>query len=499
MSGGPEPDVPGGSDGRAARSGASRADLEHEETGAGRRRRRGGGPARVLLVAAVAGALVWGAGRVAADSGLDLSRRDAGVTSVSSEPSATRLICPGSLVPGATAQVRTVARSNAAGEGVALRPAPPEPSVPTATGSPSRGGSVHTLRGEQAAVLQVPDAGAVTATQTQVGTGSGGQGLGTTACAAPQASAYLVAGGREPGRVTRLALINPGANAVPVRVSVLGGPAPQEVSLPGGGRTSVVVPTGAQAAPVIRVDARSGTVAAFVSDVQFAGAGPQGVEVSGPAVAPARESVVPAVRRRDGGGASVRVAVPGRQEAVVRLRVLATGDGAPDDVVATIPAGAAQNIPLTLPDGDYAVAVSADEPVVAAGESWTWTGSGAGDRMWSPAVVAGSGPVQVALPSGVPGGGDALLLSAPGDKAARVRVTTIGAGGGTSDETVSVPAGGARALQVRGARGYRVQPLGKDAVAAGLVSWGTDGGRALLSSISLEPGRHPGLSTGVSD
>lgn len=466
--------------------GATVAPAEPSE-GPSRGRGVGVGVARVLVVAAAATGLVWGAGQVAASDTIDVAPAVAARHgSVGAAPAGTRSVCSGPVTPGGTAQMAALARSNAVGDRLAVT-ATPGGSRVAGTGQASRGGVRVQLEQGRSAVLQVPDADAVTAGQSSLDNGPGGKGLSTAACVTPLASTYLVAGGAESGRVVRVNLVNPGANPVPVRLTVLGGGAPQEFSLPGGGRTIVTVPVGSVQAPVVRVEARSGTVAAFVSDVQFAGATAQGTDLGASAVAPTRESVIPAVRVGQGGGAAVRVAVPGTREAVVRLRILAEGTEAPQDVVRTVPAGRGTDIPLPLPPGQYAVAVSADESVVAAGESRTWSGAGAGDRMWSPAVAAGTQQVSVAVPQGVPEGRSALVLSAPSDRDARARVTVIDAGGGAQDRTVEVPAGGVRTVQVAAAAGYWVRPASSTPIAAALVSWGRQDDRALLSTVSLTP------------
>lgn len=455
--------------------------------GPSRGRSVGVGAARVLVVAAAAAGLVWGAGQVSASDTLDVAPAAAARHAVvSAAPAGTRSVCSGPVTPGSTAQVAALARSNAVGDRLAATAAPGGSRL-DGTGQASRGGVRVRLDQGRSAVLQVPDADAVTAAQSSLDNDTGGKGLSTAACVTPRAGAYLVAGGAGSGRVVRVNLVNPGANPVPVRLTVLGGDAPQELALPGGGRTVVTVPVGSVQAPVVRVEARSGTVAAFVSDVQFAGATAQGTDLSASAVAPTRKSVIPAVRVAQGGGAAVRIAVPGSREAVVRLRILAEGTEAPQDVVRTVPAGRGTDIPLVLPDGQYAVAVSADEPVVAAGESRTWSGTGAGDRMWSPAVAAGTRQVSVAVPQGPPAGASALVLSAPSDREARVRVTVIDAGGGAQDRTIQVPAGGVRTVQVAGAGGYWVRPATPTPIAAALVSWGRQDDRALLSTVSLTP------------
>ena len=135
------------------------------------------------------------------------------------------------------------------------------------------------------------------------------------------------------------------------------------------GRTVVLLDAiaGQENVPVLHVVASGGEVAAVLDDTWLDGVVPRGGDDAAPAAAPAREQVVPAVRVD--GAASVRVAVPGADEAVVQTRVLTAGGPrpVPRDAVVRVAGHSSRDIDLSaLPRGAYAVQVRADVPVVAA-------------------------------------------------------------------------------------------------------------------------------------
>ena len=84
----------------------------------------------------------------------------------------------------------------------------------------------------------------------------------------------------------------------------------------------------------------------------------------------------------------MRVAVPGKDQAIVRVRAIDTSGAVALDKVQTIDAGASKGVTLTgLKAGDYDVQVTSDVPVAASAMSRT-ADSGTTDLTWSPADPA---------------------------------------------------------------------------------------------------------------
>ena len=320
------------------------------------------------------------------------------------------------------------------------------------------------------------------------------RGLAAVACPAATTDAWLVGGATSAGHRARLILLDPTPAAAVVDVVVLGPKGP--VDLPSA-RGLVVAPGRARAlqldalAPgldrlAVHVVARRGRVAAVLDDSRLDGATPAGVDDVPVAAAPSRHLTLPAVAlplAPAGGSASatVRLAVPGPDDAVVHLHLSGTGGDLPlpRAGVVTVPAGTVTDVPLAVVGGAYAVRVDADVPVLA-GAQVRLAGRPAGPLRRSPADVAWTaasaplaGDAVLALPVPAEGSGPgaapvpaaAQLVLTAGDAAADVVVRRRGARGeplATSTvhvgarTTVVLPVTGAAALGLTLPRGGRV-------------------------------------------
>ncbi|MFL6175338.1 MAG: DUF5719 family protein [Ornithinibacter sp.] len=227
-------------------------------------------------------------------------------------------------------------------------------------------------------------------------TDTGGlRGLVTTPCAAGGSDLWLLAGGAGPGRQERLVLTNPGANPVTTDVAVhgtagrLGDPVVETV--PPGGRVSVLLDAryGKEERPVVHVRSDGGGVQATLTDTWVDGSTPLGADTTVPAAPPSGVQVVPGVVVDSTGSTMVRVAVPGDQDAVVRVSVLNRAGLVPwtGESVLSVTGGAVGELSLQgLPAGTYALALRADVPVVAAAFTRVGTGAAPGEIAWSPAA-----------------------------------------------------------------------------------------------------------------
>ena len=355
---------------------------------------------------------------------------------------------------------------------------------------------------------------------------------------------WLVGGGSSTGRRGRLLLTNPSTtSSVTVDVTVHGpsGVVPvaagQDIVLPAGGQAALLLDALAPGLPaaVVHVHTRSGRVVGTLHDSLLRGLVPGGADDVPAATGPATQQVVAGLLVRTAGGSTsaaqtgsapagnsaaagataVRVAVAGRNEAIVRVRLLGP-TGLMDlgaQGVATVPGGGVADIPITgVPNGVYAALVQADVPVVAgaivgraspgstrAGTAQDPTGKAPPSEFaWAAASPPVSGTALAVLPPAAP----AAPASGPAAPEVTGVLTLASVGGGTAviraisaDGTVgppttpSVPAGSTLARRVRpGAAGLQLTG-GPDVYAAMVLSTAT--GEPMISVLPLAPQPRP--------
>ena len=309
--------------------------------------------------------------------------------------------------------------------------------------------------------------------------------LFTAACMPPAAaSSWLIAGGAQPGRRERLVLTNPGPNPVTVDLTVLGVNGP--VQSPNGrglvvgpyARTVVLLDAiaGSEPSPVVHVSTQGGEVAAVLSDTWLDGVIPRGGDDAVPVAPPAREQVIAGVAID--GPATLRLAVPGDNEAVVESRVLTpTGPKAlPADGVTRVAGHSTKDIDLgSLPPDAYAVQVRADVPVIAAAmvERRPAAAGAPSDLAWSGASAPIRTLAGMALHGPVEEGLIERLDLAATKSLASVLVTTVGADGQATTKEVAIGADSVVSLPVVGATSVWVTPHA-GLVRAAVVSLATD-------------------------
>ncbi|WP_460446737.1 DUF5719 family protein, partial [Angustibacter aerolatus] len=319
------------------------------------------------------------------------------------------------------------------------------------------------------------------------------RGLATAPCRPGSADSWLVGGGSEPGRRGRLVLVNPAGNPVDVELDVHGTKgraartAGSAVAVPARSRVVVLLDAIAPGvtAPVVHVRVTGGVVAATLHDALLSGTTPGGVDDVVPGTGPARRVLVPGVAVD--GVATVRVAAPGRTEAVAQLRLI--GPTGPVDVpgggVLRVPGGASREVSLTgVPPGEYGVEVTSDTPVVAGAEVRRQAaGRSVADIAWAASADPVTGVAGTALAP--PGVSTRLLLTAPRDTVEADVVTGTGA-----STRVRVPAGTTLGLAQDGVGAVWVRPLpgsgDPQLVAARLVS-AADPQGLVLSTSPLQP------------
>ena len=488
---------------------------------------RGLGVLRVLVVAGAGSALVLGAGQVPGtvdlSAGPAVAATDAGAAPATETATGAELVCPGPELLG-------VAGAKDAKQQVQIRyAAPPAASLPpavhptgvgaiTAQGLPAGGTwqTVTTGGSSASQAVSTPQsvlvaargslAPGVSAMQYSL-TGTGdARGLATSSCGIPTAESWLVAGGAQPGRLTRVVLANSGANAVSADIEVLG--AHGVISSPNGrgvvvaahSRTVVLLNTiaGAETSPVAHVVVHGGTLFASVNDSWLDGVVARGDDTSTSTAPPGKEQVIAGVAID--GVARLRVAVPGDAAAVVQTRVLtAKGPQRIKDDVVSIAAHTTRDIDLSaLPPGAYAVQVSADVPVVAAAmvERRAGTGTPAAslaldrrpsDLAWSPAVRRLGDLAGAPLPTGAAGLTNTLMLTSVGD-ASTVSVDLVGAsgsGGAVQTVSVNVAADSTASVDLLKASAVWVRPGSGDVHGAILTTAKAKDGGTLIAAMPL--------------
>jgi len=374
---------------------------------------------------------------------------------------------------------------------------------------------------------------ALSSVQLSLGRSGDLRGLAAMACPTASTQAWLVGGGTQLGRRGRLLLANPAATPAVVDVSVLGpkgpllAPAGTGVVLAPGGETVLLIDALAPGLDTlaVHVQARTGRVVATLHDTYVRGLTPGGVDDVTPAAPAARRQLVPGISiapppgaslpatAGDPGAVAVRVANPGRAEAVIRVHLL--GDGGEVEVpggVLTVPAETVRDVPLTqVPAGAYTAVVDADSAVVAGalvgrtvpGGQAVGTRAALGvavppsELAWAASTEPLSGAAVVALPV-VPGAAKkpvpvsaVLSLAAPATAPGSAEVVEIGADGrNLATHRLTVPtATGAEQALTSAAVAVLVRPLaGSGPLVAAVMLQVQDAAGPMVSVIPVRSG-----------
>lgn len=328
-------------------------------------------------------------------------------TSVSVQPvGAAQLICPGPQQQGLenaavpeqeqTVRVEAIHPPAEAIPGIVLEQAQgasevaiqdvPE-SAETVTGTDAADRIELLIDGPQGALVKATGAlsPGISTWQSHLAFTEGRRGLEVMQCGEAATEHWLIGGGGEPARLERLVLVNPSADPVTVDISVYGvdglasSTSSQGVVVPGNDRAIVLLDAIApgQSSPVVRVQATSGEIAAYLGDRWMDGTTGAGLETLGSAPEPALEQLIPGVViREDAAGASLRVAVPGADSGIVTVSAFsADGQVELQQDVTVVEGEHVEDISLAdLPSGTYSLQVTSDVPAVAAAQVRTAPG-----------------------------------------------------------------------------------------------------------------------------
>jgi hypothetical protein len=428
-----------------------------------------GSALRTLAVGAAAAGVVVGAGQV--NGRLDLSDPARAVgTATTAAVTSVESICSGQELVGIPG-----VRNIVVGESAAAAAAPQDLLSGLSVGA---GGSIQLPTGRQpvasvtargrTVTSPVPGGGLIRSSATgSLAPGLAAsqewssatkdlRGLASAPCGTPAPESWLIGGGSAPGRQERIVLVNPGANEVTADLTVLG--ATGIVSRAGG--ASVTVPARGRAmllldalapsepAPVVHVAATGGSLWASLLDTWLDGSVPAGIETATPVAAPSTRLVIPEVDL--GAPATLRIAAPGTQEAVVTARVLGPTGASPlpGTSVVRVAARSVKELPLKgLPVGTYAVELRSDEDVVASVVTTARAGSGPGDFAWSGATDPIEGVAGVPFPNAGQGQSPVRVLAlAASGGAVQVTVVSVDAAGKASAKSLNLPADSATTL-----------------------------------------------------
>ena len=446
-------------------------------------------------VAVLAGAgLVWGATEATgtADTTRHSDVRTASVDTTSGRVTERALTCTGADLDGSV-EAASVPQSwapEAAAGGTARVEGSPSGDLALQHGAAADAELPSSVTGRVAATGGL--ATGLTAGQLQLDKRSVSRGLTMSNCATPTRSGWFFGGGSQKGRVARLTLVNPAATPTTVDAAVLGSDGVDKaasvdgtVLAPGERKVLTLGDFGPDlGAAVIHVVASGAGVAASLTDVWMTGETPVGESTSSDAVSPAKDVVIPGVRATRSAPA-VRLAVPGSDQAIVRVRAISTSGAVVADKVTTVAGGTSAAFDLSgLAAGSYSVRVTADVPVVAAVMSRTGT-SGTTDLSWATAAPGLTGPAGAALAAGVPAGSAQLMLAATGT--ARAQIVTVASSGDNTTRTVAVRADRPVVVSIGDARAVWVRPVGKGSVHAAVTVTGHDSSGAFLATVPVQP------------
>lgn len=463
-----------------------------------------GGVLRVLVAAGVGTGLVYGAGHV--DGTLRWDRPGDRITSVSQPSQAldrATWTCPGPELDGQRAGTLAVTPPAQVLAGITppvVLPAaagrlqatflPDKGTSSTGTLAPTSGGLFQNLvqagRAESIELTGRSAPGSSVAQYSALQTAQV-RGASFVQCGAATRDGWLLSGGQQPGRATRLVLSNPGASAVTVTAEVVTSAGRDPGSVAGvvvAARTRVVLalPSARPGIdPAIHVTSAGGPIVAWASDVWRDGETPVGMAVSGMSAAPARTQVLPVVTASSV-VPSVRVANPGGSSAVVRVRATGANGVIAMEKVISVPAASTAAAALTgLAPGTYSIQVLSDEPVVAAAFTRT-AASGAADLSWATAAA----PVTTLTGTGLPAGLAATLGVTAVGGSASVRVSTVDAGGALTATTRVITPGAPVMQALPGARSVWITVV-SGSVRAAVTLQGTSAKGPLLATTALAP------------
>ncbi|MEJ3403512.1 DUF5719 family protein [Rathayibacter sp. YIM 133350] len=459
-----------------------------------------------LLVARIAGALLaiaiaLVAVATAAWAPLPTATARPVAATVAPVPTVAERVCPGPLLSvGEEAESATAVSSIGEADIVAAG-ADADPDEQPLASPDDRNGDANGA----GVVLTIPaDEGSdapplLAGVQSQVADDETHSGLAVAGCTEAGPDSWLVGGSTDVGRTTLVVLSNPSTVSATVDLGVWGENGP--VAAPGA--TGILVQPRSQRvislaglapdllAPVVHVEAHGGEIAAALQQSIVRGLEPGGVDIVGPAPAPATVVtiggvVVPAAT--DGAATDtdaaptdeqpgLRLLAPGSQAADATVSVIGEGDAPGTSFSVHLEPGVATDAPLAgLAAGVYAVRIDSQQPIVAAARTAVAGGVAGRDVAWfTAAPPLGDDPVMIAVASA-----NQPTFHAWNQRATDATLTLTPQSG--TPVTVTVPAAAAVAVPLTGSGGYTVSD------AEGVVATVSYGGADAVASVPVLAG-----------
>ena len=417
------------------------------------------------------------------------------------------LVCPGAVLAsggstgtkvGSFARLATsgVDYSSNLGSGATLQTRTLTGAAGSATTLPDTGGGQQLLSGADAFVLEVQDptgvlpqgSGLLAAQSFQLVKSANFNGLVAANCQRPTVEQWLLGANTTVGRESLLILANPNPTDASVSLELYG----QNGKIQSGGNgqiavaayKSTVVPLAGLAPQdqvlAIRVATSGATVASWVQQKTVRGTQAAGADLISPINTTQGKQVIPGLFKRGTKDATgliklnanyadltpnLALFVPGDKAANVTAQVVGTDSKTFGTVVQTrLEPGRAALFPLTgLKDGNYAVFISSDQPIMSAAQlsRTNVTKTPNTDFSWLPAVDAATGPRTINVPkSGI----SKLSIANPSELAQVVTVTNVATG-----KVISVRIGRLTSVAVEVESGSVVRVESQSPVASTLI------------------------------
>ena len=422
-----------------------------------------------------------------------------------------QLVCPGSAFRSGGSSGTKVGQFDRVGEavssyasnlpagvtlsalGITGTAAKPSSLANTATGasavSAGAGTNSYSITVQDPAGVAAQSSQLVTAQSFQVVSSAAMNGAMAANCQRPASEQWLLGANTTIGREALLILTNPSATDATVDLQLYGA----NGSIDGAGLSGIsvsanrysVLPIASfatdQSVLAIHVTSKGAALATWVQQRTVRGTLAAGADLISPSTPAATNLVIPGLFKRGSKDASTLIAgninysdlspalavfVPGASTATVTVQVVGT-DSKTFGTVAQqqVGAGAAGLIPLNgIKDGNYAIFVSSDQPVLAAARlsRTNATKTPNTDFAWLPAVSAGSAAKYITVPGGT--AISKLSIANPNAKPTQATITDVGSG---SKSTVAIPGLGSVVVQV--APGALISVSGQQPVSASLV------------------------------
>lgn len=346
-------------------------------------------------------------------------------------------------------------------------------------------------------------------------------GFAAAECREVHADTWLVGGATTTGRTTLITMSNPGEVIATVDLTIY----TEDGEVTAAGTDGIVVPPGGQrilslagfapgaASPVVRVQSRGSQVVAHLQQSIVRTLEPGGVDVVGPAAAPAKLVVIPGLVLSSPDTIAEHASTPGYQDLTAALRFLVPGTkpanaeititpeggtAKPVVVKTTLEAGKVTETPFgDFPAGSYTVTVRTDMPVVAAARASVYSAGSTTDQGGAAAEVdfawfASASDIQKAALVAVGSGpSPELHLANLGGQDATISVkqSALGLGSAPSTtQTVTIPARGAVLLPVQSLSGYSISGFDQLAIS---LSYNGDGALASYTVSPTGPASQP--------